>query len=86
MNIERISPSEFIDIPSSLNEEVYICFDDFNSYKGYLTLLRKVDKIIITHIYVKEEYRNKGIGYNLLNYVIIKGNYEALIGKKILHP
>jgi ribosomal protein S18 acetylase RimI-like enzyme len=74
--INRINNYVKNNVPKSLNDYSNIVVD--NKVIGCLLLTDKDDGILLDEIYLEEEYRNKGIGTNIIKNVIEENNIVYL--------
>lgn len=57
----------------------YLAYYNDENIVGYLTFDLIYDRIEIVNFYVKEEFRNKGIGLLLLDYLISLGRNNSVL-------
>lgn len=71
--------NKLTDYKISLNEfnEVLVCVED-NIIKAFLDYSVMYERMEINYIFVLEEYRKKGIGYQLIDYIINNHNFDNI--------
>ena len=70
--IDKINNYVTSEVPKLINDYCNIVVD--NKVIGCLLLTNKDDGILLDEIYLEEEYRNKGIGTNIIKEVINNNN------------
>lgn len=78
--IRELLSTDNVDIEIDENKaSKYFIYIENNNIIGFINYYDLIDRFEIANIFVKEEFRNKKIGYKLLSYIIELGQKRNII-------